>query len=53
MGQSSSVENLKPNTEGVVDNIQIQVMKHTKVFSEIGLLSYEDFKKCLTELNNL
>lgn len=51
MGQNQSItDNVIPDT---VDTLQIQVVKHAKVFSEIGLLSYEDFKQCLEGLNAL
>lgn len=51
MGQNQSVaDNLIP---GTVDHLHLTLMKHTKVFSEIGSLTYEEFQKCLKELNEL
>lgn len=51
MGQNQSFsDNVIPDT---VDTLQMQVVKHAKVFSEIGLLTYEDFKQCLEDLNAL
>ncbi|CAD7089793.1 unnamed protein product [Hermetia illucens] len=51
MGQTQSItENLIPNT---LDTVQFEVIKHARVLSEIGQLSYEDFQKCLQELNEL
>ncbi|XP_055371120.1 RING finger protein 141-like [Condylostylus longicornis] len=50
MGQTGSHDN---TTNNVVDDLQIELIKHAKIFSEIGALSYDDFKKCLEELNEL
>lgn len=51
MGQTQSItENLIPNT---LDTVQFEVIKHARVLSEIGQLTYEDFQKCLQELNEL
>uniref|UniRef100_A0A0K8TM66 RING finger protein 141 n=1 Tax=Tabanus bromius TaxID=304241 RepID=A0A0K8TM66_TABBR len=51
MGQNQSIpENIIPDT---VDTLHIEVLKHARVFSEIGLLTYEHFRKCLDALNEL
>jgi hypothetical protein len=52
MGQNSSsnLESIIPDT---YDNLKIELKKHTKVLTAIGSLSYEDFQKCLTDLNEL
>lgn len=50
MGQSNSISEAIPET---VEQINYEVKKHAKVFSEIGTLNYDDFQKCLSELNEL
>lgn len=36
-----------------VDSVHMQVVRHTKVLSEINSLTYEEFKTCLDNLNTL
>uniref|UniRef100_U5EX62 RING finger protein 141 n=1 Tax=Corethrella appendiculata TaxID=1370023 RepID=U5EX62_9DIPT len=50
MGQNASIPEIIPDT---VDLVQFEVKKQAKIFSEISSLSYEDFLKCLSELNDL
>lgn len=50
MGQNNSISEAIPET---VDQINYEVKKHAKILSEIGTLNYDDFQKCLTELNEL
>jgi hypothetical protein len=50
MGQTTSVPNIIPDA---VDSIQFEFKKQAQILSEIGNLSYEDFQKCLTDLNSL
>ncbi|KAG8221843.1 hypothetical protein J437_LFUL003219 [Ladona fulva] len=51
MGQSSSsYDHLIPQT---VENIQKELCRHARAFTEIASLSYEDFQNCLGELNLL
>ncbi|PSN53610.1 RING finger protein 141 [Blattella germanica] len=50
MGQSTSSENVIPET---VENIQEEIVRHARVFSEIAALTYEDFQACLGKLNTL
>lgn len=50
MGQNNSCQSIVPDT---LDVLQLEVKKHAKIFSEIGNLTYEDFQKCLKELNEL
>lgn len=50
MGQSNSLSEAIPET---VEQFNYEVKKHAKVFSEIGTLNYDDFQKCLSELNEL
>lgn len=50
MGQSNSLSEAIPET---VEQLNYEVKKHAKVFSEIGTLNYDDFQKCLSELNEL
>lgn len=51
MGQSSS--SCKDFIPDAVDNVQFQIKKHTKIFSEINSMNYEEFMKSLEELNEL
>lgn len=53
MGQqvSSLPQKILPND--TVDSLQFEIKKQAQIFSEIGSLSYEDFQKCLADLNNL
>ncbi|KAJ9585215.1 hypothetical protein L9F63_002978 [Diploptera punctata] len=50
MGQSSSSESVIPET---VENIQEEIVRHARIFSEIAALTYEDFQSCLGKLNTL
>lgn len=50
MGQSNSISEAIAET---VEQLNYEVKKHAKVFSEIGTLNYDDFQKCLAELNEL
>lgn len=51
MGQTQTItENLIPEA---IDTVQVEIMKHSKVFQEIGSLSYEEFQTCLQGLNEL
>lgn len=51
MGQTQTItEHLIPEA---IDTVQVEIMKHSKVLQEIGSLTYEDFQKCLLELNEL
>lgn len=36
-----------------VDSLQFEIKKQAQIFSEMGSLSYEDFQKCLADLNSL
>uniref|UniRef100_A0A1B0BPE8 RING finger protein 141 n=1 Tax=Glossina palpalis gambiensis TaxID=67801 RepID=A0A1B0BPE8_9MUSC len=49
MGQSQSITETLPD----LDSVQMQVVRHAKVLSEIKSLTYEDFKTCLDNLNSL
>lgn len=49
MGQSHSLAESLPD----VDSVHMQVVRHTKVLSEINSLTYDDFKNCLGNLNAL
>ncbi|KXJ74276.1 hypothetical protein RP20_CCG014041 [Aedes albopictus] len=53
MGQqvSSLPQKILPND--TVDSLQFEIKKQAQIFSEIGSLSYEDFQKCLADLNSL
>ncbi|XP_018800151.1 PREDICTED: RING finger protein 141-like [Bactrocera latifrons] len=51
MGQVQSISDSSlPET---VDAVHMQVIRHAKVLSEINSLSYEEFKACLDNLNEL
>ncbi|XP_037030561.1 RING finger protein 141-like [Bradysia coprophila] len=50
MGQSNSISEAIPET---VEQLNYEVKKHAQIFSEIGTLNYDDFQKCLSELNEL
>lgn len=54
MGQNNSsgtiAENLIPNT---IDLVQYELTKQIHALTEINDLSYDDFQKCLLELNEL
>lgn len=49
MGQSQSLTDSLPD----VDSVHMQLVRHTKVLSEINSLTYEEFKTCLDNLNTL
>ncbi|XP_075154783.1 RING finger protein 141-like isoform X1 [Haematobia irritans] len=49
MGQAHSLADSLPD----VDSVHMQVVRHTKVLSEINSLTYEEFKTCLGNLNAL
>ncbi|TMW48200.1 hypothetical protein DOY81_006712 [Sarcophaga bullata] len=49
MGQAQSLTDALPD----VDSVHMQVVRHTKVLSEINSLTYEEFKTCLDNLNTL
>lgn len=49
MGQAQSLADSLPD----VDSVHMQVVRHTKVLSEINSLTYEEFKTCLGNLNAL
>ena len=48
MGQTTSIAEML-NSE----NVHYEVKKHAKSLSEIGTLTYDEFQKCLLELNEL
>lgn len=50
MGQARSSDIVIPET---VENIQEEICRHARVFSEIASLTYEDFQSCLGKLNTL
>lgn len=52
MGQSSS-SSCKDFIPDTVDNVQFQIKKHSKIFSDLNSLTYEEFQKSLEELNDL
>lgn len=49
MGQGHSFADSLPD----VDSVHMQVVRHTKVLTEINSLTYEEFKTCLDNLNTL
>ncbi|XP_055713463.1 RING finger protein 141-like [Phlebotomus papatasi] len=52
MGQNSSIpDQLMQNK--VVNNVHLEIVKHAKVFTEIGQLSYDEFQECVRDLNEL
>lgn len=53
MGQQVSSLPQKILPCDTVDSLQFEIKKQAQIFSEIGSLSYEDFQKCLADLNNL
>lgn len=53
MGQQVSSFPQKIIPTDTVDSLQFEIKKQAQIFSEIGTLSYEDFQKCLAELNSL
>ncbi|GFG28355.1 hypothetical protein Cfor_07767 [Coptotermes formosanus] len=50
MGQSGSSDSVIPEK---VENIQEEICRHARIFSEIASLTYEDFQACLGKLNAL
>jgi len=50
MGQAGSSDTKIPET---VENIQEEICRQARVFSEIASLTYEDFQSCLAKLNAL
>lgn len=53
MGQQVSSLPQKILPSDTVDSLQFEIKKQAQIFSEIGSLSYEDFQKCLADLNSL
>lgn len=53
MGQQVSSLPQKILPCDTVDSLQFEIKKQAQIFSEIGSLSYEDFQKCLADLNSL
>uniref|UniRef100_A0A1Q3FF61 RING finger protein 141 n=1 Tax=Culex tarsalis TaxID=7177 RepID=A0A1Q3FF61_CULTA len=53
MGQQVSSLPNKILPGDTVDSLQFEIKKQAQIFSEIGSLSYEDFQKCLADLNSL
>lgn len=53
MGQQVSSLPQKILPGDTVDSLQFEIKKQAQIFSEIGSLSYEDFQKCLADLNSL
>ncbi|XP_055523938.1 RING finger protein 141-like [Wyeomyia smithii] len=51
MGQQVSSQKIVCND--AVDSLQFEIKKQAQIFSEIGSLTYEDFQKCLADLNSL
>ncbi|XP_073831483.1 RING finger protein 141-like isoform X2 [Musca autumnalis] len=49
MGQAQSLADSLPD----VDSVHMQLVRHTKVLSEMNSLTYEEFKTCLGNLNAL
>ncbi|GAB0091402.1 RING finger protein 141 [Sergentomyia squamirostris] len=52
MGQNSSLPDQLMHNK-VVDKVHLEIVKHAKVFTEIGQLSYEEFQECVRDLNEL
>ncbi|XP_058827827.1 RING finger protein 141-like [Topomyia yanbarensis] len=53
MGQQVSSLPQKIVPTDAVDSLQFEIKKQAQIFSEIGSLTYEDFQKCLADLNSL
>ncbi|XP_065082357.1 RING finger protein 141-like [Ochlerotatus camptorhynchus] len=53
MGQQVSSLPQKILPCDTVDSLQFEIKKQAQIFSEIGSLTYEDFQKCLADLNSL
>ncbi|XP_053696427.1 RING finger protein 141-like [Sabethes cyaneus] len=53
MGQQVSSLPQKIVCNDAVDSLQFEIKKQAQIFSEIGSLTYEDFQKCLADLNSL
>jgi hypothetical protein len=49
MGQSTS----NVYKDVLPDALQFQIAKHSKILSELSDLTYDDFQKCVDELNEL
>uniref|UniRef100_A0A1L8DT47 RING finger protein 141 n=1 Tax=Nyssomyia neivai TaxID=330878 RepID=A0A1L8DT47_9DIPT len=52
MGQSTSIPDQLVHNK-VIDSVHLEIVKHTKVLSEITKLTYEDFRECVRDLNEL
>lgn len=50
MGQTPSAESI---IEDTVDSIQYEIRKHAQSLKEISSLTYDEFKTCLSSLNDL
>lgn len=53
MGQTTSANTAESVLEDTVDTIHYEIKKHANILSQIGSLTYEEFHKCLGELNEL
>ncbi|XP_058444123.1 RING finger protein 141-like [Malaya genurostris] len=53
MGQQVSSLPQKIASTDAVNSLQFEIKKQAQIFSEIGSLTYEDFQKCLADLNSL
>lgn len=53
MGQTVGTPSSESMIGSTVDTIQYEFGKHAQALKEIRSISYEDFNKCLNELNDL
>ncbi|XP_035919449.1 RING finger protein 141-like [Anopheles stephensi] len=53
MGSQASSISQKILPADTVDSLQFEIKKQVHIFSEINNLAYEDFQKCLADLNRL
>uniref|UniRef100_A0A182N1C2 RING finger protein 141 n=1 Tax=Anopheles dirus TaxID=7168 RepID=A0A182N1C2_9DIPT len=53
MGSQASSISQKLLPADTVDSLQFEIKKQVHIFSEINNLAYEDFQKCLADLNRL
>lgn len=53
MGSQASSISQRILPADAVDSLQFEIKKQVHIFSEINNLGYEDFQKCLADLNRL
>uniref|UniRef100_A0A2M4AQG7 RING finger protein 141 n=1 Tax=Anopheles triannulatus TaxID=58253 RepID=A0A2M4AQG7_9DIPT len=53
MGSQASTISQRVLPHDTIDSLQFEIKKQVHIYSEINNLAYDDFQKCLTDLNRL